>query len=729
MLALLSTSTAATGIQEHQRPSFESTVERVRVDVIVTDGDGRFVDDLRPEDFLLFEDGVPQKVLSSQLVELTPRATFTPTNAQGTVGDSAAARAGKTAATVPAVSDRTAAETATAAGERSPATASGVALSSDRNDELGAIIFLIDFPGLDRRNKQRFTEAWETLLAETSSLGVPRAAYLLDQAGRLKELVPLTRDVARIRAAAQQVQETPLTRKSFKERLIEADRRIEEFRDDEFSSGEPGDDAPSSDLMEKVKDLEELTIRQEEHARSRYTLKLLTKFAEGLAARRGRTALVWVSSGITLTGSESRGRPTVDPELTEAEPDPELVSMMAALHRIANSANVSIYTVDPSSIQGLTYGVADASTRALPGGQKVTRPDLMMQQRRRRRERLVELRDSLVETAKQTGGKSFIAVSDLGQVLQAIEEDTSRFYLLTYAPPPPYGDGNYHHLRVRVRRSGVKVRARSGYLDLHAEERHARTIEAALALPGAVAELPLAVQAYRKWSADGNPAVQLALSVDRGALTATRSADGRALFDLEIHALVLDDHDQIADRAHEKIHQQIIPAQGASSAPLPTSRAILYTHEWTLEPGSYELRVVVQDSASGKLGAGELEVMVPEPAAAWQPSDLMLFASQGSDTPQPVVGGRLLAGEPAFAYLQVRGVSEATISGEILNGSGTLKLAVLGAVRLVADAVGVHRGALVLPQLLPGDYILQVQLADPQAGKYRLFRSSLHILP
>ncbi len=57
---------------------------------------------------------------------------------------------------------------------------------------LGAMIFLVDFPGLDAKDKARFAGAWEHLLAETEAFEVPRAAYMIDQTGRLRELSPLT---------------------------------------------------------------------------------------------------------------------------------------------------------------------------------------------------------------------------------------------------------------------------------------------------------------------------------------------------------------------------------------------------------------------------------------------------------------------------------------------------------------------------------------------------------
>lgn len=70
---LLPTVSMAVGRQGRspQRPTFDASVARVRVDVIVTH-DGRFVDDLRPDEFVLFEDGDEQQILSVQLVDLLP---------------------------------------------------------------------------------------------------------------------------------------------------------------------------------------------------------------------------------------------------------------------------------------------------------------------------------------------------------------------------------------------------------------------------------------------------------------------------------------------------------------------------------------------------------------------------------------------------------------------------------------------------------------------------------
>ena len=63
----------AFGAQQQPQPTFKSTVQVVEVDVRVFDKDGRFVRDLKAEDFELIEDDAPQKIEAVFLVE--PAAT------------------------------------------------------------------------------------------------------------------------------------------------------------------------------------------------------------------------------------------------------------------------------------------------------------------------------------------------------------------------------------------------------------------------------------------------------------------------------------------------------------------------------------------------------------------------------------------------------------------------------------------------------------------------------
>ncbi len=136
-----------------QQQRFEATVSRVRVDVIVQDNDGAFVDDLTADDFRIFEDGGEQAILSVQMIDLAAGVLFD-----------------RTRSAVTSVPTDLVANSDPSSGT-----------PSERCGDFGAILFVVDFQNLDFRNKLRFTQAWEDLIAQTDGLQIPRAVYLLDR--------------------------------------------------------------------------------------------------------------------------------------------------------------------------------------------------------------------------------------------------------------------------------------------------------------------------------------------------------------------------------------------------------------------------------------------------------------------------------------------------------------------------------------------------------------------
>ena len=116
--------------QTEQPQMFDAMVSRVRVDVIVTDGDGNFVVDLGPDDFNLFEDGKEQKILNVQRVDLAAGQVHSLLDESQPVG----VTSGKTVARHSPTTLPSAQDVGNTTDEAPPSTVS----------ELGSIIFLID---------------------------------------------------------------------------------------------------------------------------------------------------------------------------------------------------------------------------------------------------------------------------------------------------------------------------------------------------------------------------------------------------------------------------------------------------------------------------------------------------------------------------------------------------------------------------------------------------------
>ncbi len=656
-----------------QRPQFEAFVARVRVDVIVTDDEGGFVDDLRLEDFTLFEDGAQQEILDLQLVDLSA----------GKVSDRIGATAAPSAATDP----------------NTVPTADPAVASSASASDLGAMIFLIDGAGLDPRAKRRFARAWSEWIEQTDELVVPRAAYAIASNGTLEELVPLTYEIEPFRAAADVIYEFP----SFGTSVL---GRMRELLDDMNDRGDRGE------VTIKAQGLE-----IDEVARSLHTLDILTQLCQVLGARPGRTALVWVSMGVKLTrGGPYSALVGYDTFNTFAL-DRRIVEREEQLHQAANSANVSIYSIDPTLRSEQRFLGFDMSVGSMQLADLAQTPEVQGS--------LDGIRHSLQNAAIATGGQAYVQASDITGMLERIEQDSSRFYLLAYAPPAPRGDGQYREIRVEVSRPDVDVRARGGYIDAPAADRHTSMVSVALAMPGLAQGLPVVARVFRRWSPDGRPMVQLAVGLEVSVDQMEAGTAGLAGTWDHFHGRVLTDDDEIVEESHQEIHR--IPGSFSDESS-GFVRPFVHLQDWQLEPGTYAIHIALGDTVSGRLGATKLEVEVPEPSSEWSTSDLILAVGDGVGEPQPLVDVAFRSEETLLAYVEVSGGREPVMTGNLFNAEGTVRLSELPPLVLERDEVGLHRGAMRFQGLPPGEYTLQIMVSDPTAGQHRVFRERLHVV-
>ena len=201
----------------------------------------------------------------------------------------------------------------------------------------------------------------------------------------------------------------------------------------------------------------------------------------------------------------------------------------------ANRANASFYPVDP---RGLAVFDTPIVRNDVPGVPAPTTPlavDAAMLRGR------VE---SLRTLAEATDGLAIVNSNDIAGGLRRAVADLSSYYLLGYYSTGKL-DGKFHAITVRVKRPGVQVRARRGYLAATpgAMTAAARAAAAApkpadaemLAVQAALAplaetqrELPLRVHATGGWrpAADGKPiAVFWIVSEFSGAAAQERSVD------------------------------------------------------------------------------------------------------------------------------------------------------------------------------------------------------------
>jgi VWFA-related protein len=179
-----------------------------------------------------------------------------------------------------------------------------------------------------------------------------------------------------------------------------------------------------------------------ERLRSEVTMSAVKSAAVHMGGMRdGRKSIILISEG--LRGIQR-----------------DATSMMTDLTRAANDNNTAIYAIDPRGL-----------------GQQ----------------RFPSLWEGI---ASDTGGDYFRS-NDLDRAFKQVVVESSGYYLLGYSPSDGRLDGRYHRIKVRVKPSGLDVRARLGYwAPSVAEIERARTKAAGAVLPPdvvrALAELPAA---------------------------------------------------------------------------------------------------------------------------------------------------------------------------------------------------------------------------------------------
>lgn len=395
--------------QPQQPPTFQASAQLVQVDVRVFDGDGRFVEDLTIDDFEIIERGTAQSI----------RAAFY-------VGPPAGAPTGAPLVSLRGPSGQTPGPAAAAAAkqtwifvfdlnhltpgsgfERSRDAVRAFIKSQFRDGDLGGVV------AGSRMVNNRLT----SIRAELED-AVGTVKPLADQRSRMVEMTrewPRLRDESEVLAIARE------DREAIQRATIRA------CTDDPSAC-----QGTAADMM--VRDKARRLAGDIQRA-SRDTLSAMTALAGGLARIPGPKTIVLLSSGFVV---------------------PEVESTLRATVGQATRAGARIYAIDA---RGLNRGTsADLGDRPAADS-TVSAParfDIGL--------------DGPNSLAVDTGGIFIQNENNIGRALSQIADDANRYYVLGYQPDNLTLDGQYRPIEVRVKRPGVTVRARRGYLALPASQ-------------------------------------------------------------------------------------------------------------------------------------------------------------------------------------------------------------------------------------------------------------------
>ena len=378
--------------------------------------------------------------------------------------------------------------------------------------------------------------------------------------------------------------------------------------------------------------------------------------------------------------------------------------------------------------------------------------------------------------AESTGGFAAVDRNDVRVAFERIVRESSDYYVIGYTPVKPGRPGAFQPIRVRIRRPGLRVIARSGYAvpagsqraaaaapqpsvpaitlpsvsrrpgGLGPAEPEARAVPAPREPPKGLASemaallssslpmagLPLRVQATSFKGNQKKQLVQLVIEI-LGSSVAFAERGGRFESRLDLASFTVDSSGRGANGRSITLDLRLTPDE------LQRVRAtgIRWMSQLELAPGRYRLRVAAREPATGAAGVVTADVDVPSFAEVPSlsgvvltslPSVLMVTRGKARlasalGTP-PTAERRFVAGDrivaAAEAYLPGSGAAATGVTAEVERIDGGVVLQRLEKPLAGGDRAGTSEISLPLDTtaMSPGRYVLRIRLDGAQPGSH-----------
>ena len=566
--------------------TFRAETNFVEVHAIVTDETGAFVRNLSKDEFEIFEDGKLQAPAAFSLVDLPVERPFIP------------------------------------AGAREPIESDVHSTTRTFNGRI-YVLLLDDLHTASARTlavrdaARRFIQQY---------LGVNDLAAVVYSSGRQESGQELTSSPRLVKAAIDRFQGQKLPSAGAEKLAV----HLRQADADAALSDEP-QQTHSRDALEKAEAIKD-PDDAERGLNARRTLQAVENVANWLRDVQGRRkALLLFSEGLdydiyqpfTLTQSASA-------IIAEAQ------QAVAAAQR----ANVNVYGIDPRGLS--QFGeLVDIGARS----------DYPQLEYGTFRGALHELRlsqESLMSLSEETGGLAIVNAGDVVGGLGRVVLDNSRYYLLGYYSDSTKWSRKFLKIDVRVKRSGLSVRARRGFTPpdprATAKAREAEVkagtspaLRAALSKPVPIGDLPLRLFAAPFKGTAANGSLLLALEIDGRSLQ-FEEREGRFNEKIEVSIVAADQRARVMGGDRQEFNLKLQPATRERIS--RTGVRLLSRLE--LPPGRYQVHVGAHEASGGAMGTVPYDVEIPDYAKSpFELSGIVLTSSNAdafvTSNPDPLL--------------------------------------------------------------------------------------------
>ena len=329
------------------------------------------------------------------------------------------------------------------------------------------------------------------------------------------------------------------------------------------------------------------------------TLGALRFIVTGMGELPGRKSVILFSDGFKILQRDEQG----------FSDGGRVLEFLRQLVDTANRASVVFYTIDARGLVTTGIGAEDNVDGS---------PERLQQILSQRSAELFDTQAGLTYLAQQTGGFAILNSNDLSGGVRRVLEDQS-YYLIGYDPDTDTFDPKtrrFNKLEIKVKNRNLKVRYRSGFFNFASRDvpvaktnlTPIQQIQNALASPFAVNDISLRLNVLFGNNVAQGSFMRTLLHIGAQDLKFTDEPNGfkKAVFD--ILAVTFGDNGVPVDQI-SRAYTLMVPNEMYEK--FQKTGVVYYFTLPIKKPGAYQLRTVLRDSQSAKIGSASQFIEVP----------------------------------------------------------------------------------------------------------------------
>jgi VWFA-related protein len=337
---------------------------------------------------------------------------------------------------------------------------------------------------------------------------------------------------------------------------------------------------------------------------------------------------------------------------------------------------------------------------------------------------------SLRSLAGNTGGVSVVNSNNFSDGLDKILKRTRGYYRLAYKPTDRF-DNKFRKVEVKVRRSGAQIFTSVGYFAREDRGNASATkedqiVKAAIS-PLAKRDLDVTAELQYVFTANNQADLTVNAFINARKLDFKKMGDKyHASFDVVGFVI-----DQVG-RSRGGISQTVNAELSEQNYQRALTTGMTYSANTQVPPGYYQMRLVIRENETGKMGTVSRYFEVPDLSQKQlMMSSILLYEispTGGKKAPEPLPATRIISRKQDLRYATViynaktdGGKSQVTSRLMISVGDKILFQEPEQRVETAGSVPGqlIRVGQLALAKVPPGRYVLSLVITDPQADKKR----------